>query len=457
MKILLIYPVDREFMPPSMPPIGLAYIAAVLIHEGHDITVVDLNGERQDGWLKLKHILLQEHFDMIGISSIITQYKRVKELGTFIKSYVPDKPLVMGGPGPTSFPYLYLKNCSTDIVCVGEGEETVKELTTLLKNNKPFESCAGIVFRKSDGKYITTPQRAPIANIDYIPLPAWEKFDAMPVYVENFLFRSGRKKGMSILSTRGCPGKCIYCMRNLGERLRMRSAENISKEIQFLIKEYNVEHIHFVDDTLVTSVKRVADICDMFKNKFKDITWSANVRADFVNRDILQRMADAQCIFLAYGIESGSPDVLKYIKKGISLQQAQNALLWTREAGISLRAYFIIGMPCETEKTVQETVDFCKKNLVGGEFFFATPFPGTELYYYALKKKFITNEEVYMEHVGEVRDFLVNLTDMSNEELFILKEKSEAEIQKYLFKYNVPLPKSIRKDPRQTVSSLPEF
>ena len=125
MKILLIYPLIREFMAPSMPPLGLAYIVASLNGAGHEIKVVDLNGDRGNGVSYLMKLLSNESFGMIGVSSIITQYKRVKEIGKLIKSVVPHTPLILGGPGPTSIPELYLKNCYADIVCMGEGEEAV--------------------------------------------------------------------------------------------------------------------------------------------------------------------------------------------------------------------------------------------------------------------------------------------------------------------------------------------
>lgn len=457
MKVLLIYPVDREFMPPSMPPLGLAYITGTLVREGYDVTVIDLNSDRQGGRSRLDEILSKEDFGFIGISSIITQYKKVRDLGKCIKQKAPCTPLVMGGPGPTSIPLMYLKNCSADIICVGEGEETVKDLTDALRKGKSLDSCPGIIYKTKKGEYISTAQREPIKDIDAIGLPAWEKFEGMPEYARNFLFRQNKNRGMSIFTTRGCPGQCNYCMCNFGRKLRMRSAESISAEIQYLVDDYEVEHIHFLDDTFITSQKRTNEICDMFKNRFKDISWSANARVDFVSRGILKQMAQSNCVSLNYGIESGSLEVLKYMKKGFTPEQASRAISWTREAGIALRAYFMIGMPCETKDTIMETVDFCKKNLVGGEFFFATPIPGTELYKYALDKNIIKKEETYLELVGEVRDFLVNMTNMRNEELFDIKEESEAQIREYLIRGNMPVPKSIRNDPRQTAACLPEF
>ncbi len=417
-----------------------------------------MNLNRDNGKAQLLDAIKKEkNLGMIGVSSIITQYRKVKDLGRILKAVAPKVPLVMGGPGPTSMPEMYLQHCSADIVTVGEGEETVKELVQRIDDNDSLEFCEGIVFNKGNGLIMHTAPRTPIADINVIPLPAWHLIDQMPVYTKNFLFRCGRKNGMSIFSTRGCPGKCIYCMCNFGRRLRMRSAENIACEIEYLINTYSIEHIHFLDDTFVTSTSRTEEICDMFEKRFPRITWSANVRADFVRKEVLQRMGHAGCIFLAYGIESASPEVLEYMDKRVTPEQARKAIRWTREAGIEVRAYFMIGMPCETPQTLQETVEFCKENMVGGEFFFVTPIPGTTLYDYARQKGLIKNEDVYLELVGEVRDFLVNLTDMSNEELFTLKEKAENEIQDHLRANGFPVPTSVRKDPRVTAANLPVF
>ena len=457
MKILLVYPLIREFMAPLMPPLGLAYIAASLKEAGHEIKVVDLNGDRGNGLSYLTNLLSNESFGMIGVSSIITQYKRVKELGRLVKSMAPHTPLVFGGPGPTSIPELYLKNCYADVVCVGEGEETIKEIAFHIQNNLQLELCKGIVFKKNDGSCITTGKRAQILNINTIKFPDWETFYTINTYLENYLFKQGRNKGMSILSTRGCPGECNYCMCNFGRMLRMRTAENIFREIETLVRNYNIEHIHFIDDTFITTSKRIKEISNFFKNEFKFLTWSANVRVNFIKPDVLKIMADSNCVSLAYGIESGSPAVLKYMKKGFTTEQASNAIKWTREAGILLTTYFMIGMPCETYETVRETIDFCKENLVGGEFFFVTPIPGAELYEYAKENKIINDEDVYMEHVGEVRDFLVNLTNMSNEELFAIKENAELEIKEHLGRHNITVKQSVRKNPRELVHSLPKF
>ena len=457
MKVLLINPLDREFLPPSMPPLGLSYVAASLRSVGYDIKIVDLNVDRENGVVYLKSLLSKDHFDMIGVSSIIPQYKKVKLLGRLIKSITPHTPLVMGGAGPTSIPKLFLENCCADIVCIGEGEETVKELAASIQDEIPLELCKGIVFKNNEGLCITTSGREQITDISKIVFPAWDLFPNISTYLENYLFKNNRRKGISILSTRGCPGQCNYCMCNFGRNLRIRTIENISYEIESLLESYNIDHVHFVDDTFITTRKRVIELCETFNNKFKDLTWSANVRADYVKEDTLKLMAASRCIFLAYGIESGSPAVLEYMKKGVTVSQASDAIRWTKEAGITMATYFIIGMPCETVETVKETVSFCKENLVGGEFFFATPIPGTELYKHARDSKLITDEDTYLEHLGEVRNFLINLTGMSNEDLFTLKENAEEEIKAHLGLFNIEVKPSTRTLPHEAAALLPKF
>lgn len=457
MKILLIYPLDREFLAPSMPPLGLAYIAAVLKKAGHSVIVIDLNGERDTGLARLKAVLSTEKFNFIGISSIITQFKKVRELGALVESSCPEVPLVMGGAGPTSIPELYLTHCSADVVCIGEGEETVKELAAFIEAKKDYRGCAGIAYKDGKGGVIKTASRAHIADIDSIGLPAWDVFSSMEIYVKNYLFRQGRQRGMSLMSTRGCPGQCNYCMCNFGSALRVRSIESVFEEICFLVNTYQIEHVHFLDDTFIAFRKRIVYMREHFKLEFPQVSWSANARADMVTFDSLQMMKESGCVSLAYGIESGSPEVLKFIKKGVTIEQARKAIQWTRQLGMGLITYFMIGMPVETSRTIRESIEFCKENLVGGEFFFATPFPGTELYRHARKKGLINNEVAYLEHAGEVRDFLVNLTSMDNEELFTLKAQAEEEITLYLQKHNIAVRQSIRKDHRASALSLPKF
>ncbi len=457
MKILLIYPVEREFMPPCVFPLGIAYIESVLSHKGHEVDILDMNAERNNAESKLEHFLSETRYDWIGVSSIITQYKKVKQLAQKIKKIDPSVLLIMGGAGPTSFPELYINYANADIVVVGEGEVTVTELCNLLEINGNIERCRGLCFRKKGGIYFTQ-SRPAIPNLDFVPFPEWHKF-RVQTYMENFLFNPPEaRKGINIITSRGCPGRCTYCMLNFGNKVRHRSVDNIIEEITGLYHDYGVDHLHFIDDTIAYDKNRLSMLAENIISKHLPLSWSANARVNHVTPELLKKMAISGCIQLAYGIESADKEILKEMKKGINPEQAAKAIKWTRDVGIDVKAYFMIGFPSEDEFTIRNTVRFCKDNLVGGEFFFLTPFPGSEIYKYVVDKGLIKNDDLYLQVAGEVRNFVINCTKtLDNETLFTLKEQAEAEIQQHLREKGIVIKPSIRDDPRESVKNLPKF
>ena len=442
-------------MPPSIFPLGLGYIASTLIENNHSVKILDLNGKRLKNEAVVEE-LAADQYDLVGISGIITQYKKIKEITQLIKNQYPDIPVVLGGAGPTSTPTLFLNHTSCDYVCIGEGEKVILDIINYLQGNINLNDFKGIAY-KSEDQIVYTEKQDTIKDLDTLSFPAWQLFDSMEIYVKNFLFRFDKPTGMNIMTSRGCPGRCVYCLNHFGHRIRNRSSDSIMQEIMLLIKLYKIQHVHFIDDTFVASKKVARELCNRIIKEDLGITWSTNARVDQVNEDILKLMASSGCISVAYGVESGSPKILKEMRKGFRLEQAKRAIQLTRKVGIDCKAYFIIGMPGETEDTIKETVDFCKESLVGGEFFFATPFPQTELWDYAISNHMIKNEEAYIELVGEVRDFIINLTQFKDEKLFSLKEKAENEIQEHLKSNEVKFKVGTRQDPRETAKHLPEF
>ncbi len=452
-KILFILPIDREFFTMSVFPLGLGYIISVLKDKDYEINILDLNVKRDIN--ELHNRLNKNKYDYIGISSIITQYNKVKNIIKVIRQYDSDVRIILGGSGPSSHPSLYLNNTSTDIVCIGECEKTIVELLDILEKKGNLNSCKGIAYKK-DGDVIFTSDRGFIENLDDLPFPAYDFFDTTKNYIEDFLFKFDKNNGINIITSRGCVGRCTYCYRTCGDKIRYRSPDNIIKELRFLKNNYDVQHFHFLDDTFLSkNTDRFFKLLDLVKKE--GVTWSCNSRVNYIKPNILEKMKDSGCINIAYGIESGSQKILNEMRKGVKVETAANAVNWTREAGIDYKGYFIIGMPSETAETVYETVDFCKKNLVGGELFFATPMPSTPLYDFAIKNKLISDEDTYMETIGEVRNFVINLTKMDNDTLFDLKERAEKEIQDYLIAHGVKFRIGTREDPRKSVEKLPVF
>ncbi len=425
MKILLINPPVRGVM----FNLGLGYIARSLQEVGHKIELLDIDAH-QYSKETVKQKLKDYDFEAVGITGMITVYSYVKWL-TFVIKNQYQVPIIVGGNGATSIPRLYLERTGADIVVIGEGENTVKELFAALQNQEKLENVDGIWFKRN-GEIFSTPLRRLIENLDSIPYPAWNLFPVNK-YIEKETCKLGPLRPMVVSTIRGCPYRCVYCYHCFqGYRPRFRSVESIIEEIKILEKRYKVDFINFADDLFTISRKRVLDFCRRLNEENLDVKWSAAVRVNLVDEELLKTMASAGCIDLDYGVESGSQTILDRMDKRATVEQAEKAINATRKAGIHFSTTFMIGMAGETKETFQETINFIKRmNLDVRHFFFTTPYPGTRLWDYAKEKGLITNDEEVISQYGEMEDtMLVNLTDFSDKELKDIKARTEKEIRR---------------------------
>ena len=261
MKIVLINPPIRVWSKPNCLPLGLAFIASVLRDSGNEVEVLDINANR---WSveEVEERIKNSKYDLVGIGGIITVYKYLKWLSKLLKKYHPDKKIIVGGSVGTSIPKLVLEKNQADIVCMGEGEITVKEIIRSLNGEMDIADVKGIWYKDENGKIYKTDMREPIKDLDTIPSPAWDLFP-VDIYIQNPVgapnkgkwiegkFKSEEKEvlSMNIHATRGCPFKCIYCYHDfMGIRYRSRSPEVVVKEMKFLHDKYNVEYFQIPDD-----------------------------------------------------------------------------------------------------------------------------------------------------------------------------------------------------------------
>ncbi len=432
MKVLLINPTIREWAKPNVLPLGLAYIAAVLRNSGHDAEVMDINAFR---WSpeEVEKKIKSANFDIVGIGAITTVYRYVKWLISVLKKYHPSNKIIIGGSVGTSIPHIILGKTEADIVCIGEGEDTIVEILDALENNRGLGSVDGIVFKDKDNKVCKTARRQVIHDMDRIPFPLWELFP-MDIYLKNPVGAPNRNKwdsgeasedtvlSMNVSATRGCPYQCIYCYHDfMGQKYRHRSARNIVDEIKILNEKYKAEYIHFIDDEFCINKDFVYDFCGLMKSEFNSkITWGCSGRVNLMTEDLIAAMAGAGCVLIGYGIESGSQKMLDVIKKAASVKQSKEAIKLTQKYLGWVDTSFMIGAPGETKETIQETVDFCKElKLTPEVIFFMTPYPGTELYRMALEQGKIVDEEKYLLSLGEQGEKIrINFTDMPDEGLY---------------------------------------
>ncbi len=442
MKILLVNPPIREWAKPNCFPSGLGYLSSVLLDAGYEVEILDINGYRYSRQ-EVEAMIEASDADVFGVGGLITVYGYIKWLTQVIKRYHPDKTVIGGGSSATSIPRTFLECTKADIVVIGEGELTLPELMHALRDGGNLKGLPGIWYRDGNGEIMASPPRPAIKDLDTIPFPAWDLFP-MDVYLSDPVgapniskWNDGRSTNdtpvtMNILPSRGCPYQCIYCYHDfMGAKYRHRSARNILDEIVYLKDRYGVDYIHFTDDDFVINRKHVMKFCDLMIESGLNIEWGSTGRVNLMTEELLAKMAAAGCVWIGYGIESGSQKMLDVMKKQVTVEQGREAIELTRKYIDQVDCSYMMGTPGETRETIMETVEFCEElDLAPEVIFFATPYPGTELYDLARQRGLIEDEEKFVLSLWEQGEKItVNFSELSDEELFKIREWAIAELK----------------------------
>ncbi len=433
MNILLINPIKEESSHPEILfPLGLGYIARTLMVAGHSIDVLDINANR---WTpeEVEDRIRELSFDAAGITSMITDYKQVKWLCSIIKKYHGDRPVIIGGGLPSVVPELVLRETEADIVVIGEGEATITELIDVLGTSGDLSAVKGIWYRRS-GIIHSNPPRELLPSLDDIPFPAWELFP-MDIYTSGLaLGFEAPIKNLNMISSRGCSYRCIYCDHSIfGYRFRSRSVDNMIEEMKLLKERYGIKAVAFVDDLLILNKKRVYEFCKQMTGNDMNMMWSCNGRVNLIDENLLREMKSAGCVLMGYGIESGSQSILTEMNKKTTVDQAKRAIDMTWRSGITPFPYMMIGMPGETEETINETVEFCKEIGIVEGFGYAAPIPGTPLYDKAWESGKISSlKDLVEKWKAWQKAPIVNMTGLAPEKLIALKENAEKSIVNHI-------------------------
>ena len=351
MKVVLIRPNYHSHL--ITPILGLGYISSYLKEKGIECTIVD--GLNLD--LTPDDIVRRcDDADLVGINCLSDYYPEVIELTRMLKAR--GKRVVIGGPHASVLPKQTLTEAGADYVVVGEGEETMYELAMRLARGKDTTAIPGLV-SKEDGTFT---KRAPIKDLDTLPFPDWQEMDPRKYrraphggFVRSFPVAP-------VTSTRGCPFECTFCASPViwGRRIRYRSPKNVVDEIEYLVEEFGVREIHFEDDNLTLKKSHIEEICELILERRLKIHWATpnGVRVDTITPELLRLMKRSGCYFIAFGIESGNEEILRNIKKETDLSTVTRAVIEAHRAGMITQGFFIFGLPGETEKTVQKTIDY---------------------------------------------------------------------------------------------------
>ncbi len=378
MKILLVQPPPRriEYESIIVPPLGLAYLAAVLETREHDVRILDAFAERQS-WTDFEKAVQGAGADLIGIGGMTPVIDNTHRAVKICRPCC--KHLVIGGPHVTlSKDHLFEEFPEVDYAVYGEGEETLAELVEHLDQKKEARGIAGTVDR-----HAVNPSRPPVQDLDRLPFPARH---LLPSRRYSYLFAK-RKRVTTMFTSRGCPYQCIFCDKAVfGSKCRMRSAENVLNEIGEILGRFKDISIIFYDDLFTLNKERVIRICQgILERRFK-FDWKCEGRVDRIDREMLGWMKRAGCSMIAYGVESGNQAGLDYLGKNTKVEDIRKAFRLTRESGIGTMAYFILGIPVETFQDEIRSIEFAKEidpDYV--QFSILSPFPGTPLYNAAVK------------------------------------------------------------------------
>ena len=379
MKILLIQTPSREPRQETLvvPPLGLAYLAAVARQEGHEVSILDAFAEGLT-WAAFEDRVRSARADLIGITGMTPVADSVQRAIQLCRPHA--RWLVLGGPHATAQQDAVMKdNPELDFAVIGEGEITFRELLAALTQGRAPDGLAGLITRTTVG-----PVRPLLDKLDDLPFPAR---DLLPNDRYRYPLSAGRRI-TTMISSRGCPYSCIFCDKNVfGSRWRARSAEQVLAEIDTVVKAYGVRTLIFYDDLFTLKPDRLRAISEGLIARKYDLTWKAEGRVDLVDAELLRLMRRAGCDTLAYGVESANPKGLEYLGKRTTPDQIRKAFQATRSAGIKTVGYFILGIPVETYEDALRTIRFASEIKTDfAQFSILSPMPGTRLYKEAVER-----------------------------------------------------------------------
>ena len=297
-------------------------------------------------------------------------FPQAAEIVTTAKKIDPSLLTLMGGPHVSFDVINTLKTYpEIDMLVVGEGEETISEIVNHFQGQGNWADIQGIAFREN-GNIVQTGKRALIDDLNRLPLPARHLLPMSRYQALGF--------PVSMITGRGCPYSCIFCQgrKMVGSKARSRKASLVVDEIEQILS-YGFSRINIADDLFTSDREKVWEVCEEIRRRKLTLTWTAFSRVNTVDKETLRLMRETGCDCVSFGIESGNQEMLKRVKKGITLDQARKAVALCKEVGILPHASFMVGLPGETPETLKDTAEFSKSLDIIYGFHFLAPFPGT--------------------------------------------------------------------------------
>lgn len=364
-------------------PLGIAYLASMLLKAGFDVELLDPIADNLSE-AEFEDILRQKEFDVCGISTVSNAFYLAEAAAKIAKKVNPKCLVVMGGPHVISMQRInrldtIFEGGCIDFAISGEGEITLVELANALNTGKKdFSKIAGLVW-KHDEKPVINKPRADIENLDELPFPAFELLKSKGYRRTPASFK--REPVYPIMVGRGCPYDCVFCNKIFGRRVRFRSVDNVIKELIHLKNDLGAKEIRFWDETLTLDKKYIMELCKKMISLRLNLSWTCYGHVNTFDEEAFRWMKKAGCWEIDFGVEGGTDKVLKEINKGITVEQVRRDIKIVKKAGMEARCFFILGLPGDDEYSVKETINLAvSSNPDYAMFYLLQVYPGTRLW-----------------------------------------------------------------------------
>ncbi len=380
MDILLISPITNTHY--TVPPIGLGYLASAVRREKFSVSVLDCvkEGHNLDDF---HEFISKTNFKVVGFQVFTCDLESVVHSIRIIRETYPDRTIIVGGAHPTCVGKEVFNDIpGIDYAFCGEGEESLPLLLKRLLRNESIalDKIPGLFWKNQEE--INSNKRVFLQDLDRLEFPAWDilRPDTYPENPQGAFFKNFPVA--PIVTSRGCPFLCTFCASGvmMGRKLRMRSVNNVISEMKLLYDYYGIREFHILDDNFTFNPERVKDFCDKIKEsrmKFS-LSFPNGVRLDTLDKEMLELLHEIGVYAFTVGIESGSPKILRAMKKKLTPEVIEEKINLINEAGIEPSGFFIVGFPGETREDIKQTIEFAKKlKIKRAHFSNFLPLPGT--------------------------------------------------------------------------------
>ncbi|MCZ6900346.1 MAG: radical SAM protein [Bacteroidetes bacterium] len=378
---------------PIHPTLGLATIAAVAMQRGHKVKIVDMSWRQYD-YKEIESEIRRTKPDIIGITATTPLMNQLRDISVLAKDISEQILVVGGGAHPCALPVETLHESMLDAVFLGEADYSFADVC----DGKDLKDIEGLYYRDFD-EIKFTGHRTPIADLDELPFPAWDLYD-LEIYKKHMSrLLAKRPPSTEAEFSRGCVFKCDFCASKITMALgyRKKSPERCAQEVKHMY-ELGFREFMLADDIFTSDQNWAASVCEAIISLDIDMVWSCTngIRVESANDHLFGLLRKAGCYRVSFGFESGNDEILKAFGKGgaASVEKGSKAVLMARKAGIDVTGFFLLGLSCDTEETMKDTIEFARKlPLDMLKFGITIAFPGTPMFDDYMKKGLIKSYE----------------------------------------------------------------